>query len=508
MLGSGLTQMKYQRGIALLIFTIVLAMAAITYFLTTMSPAEIKIDHQQQTQAALKQAKIVLIAHAVTHADQPLDKGEFGDLPCPDTAIGGFGGEGASDSPCGTDKAATIGYFPWRSLGVDALRDSAGNCLFYAVSASYKITTNPVPVMLNADTNGMFQIVDSTGAVIEGATASTRPVAVIFAAGPVLAGQNRVPDSTKICGEDYNLSAYLDNNGVTDNANPQIAEDVVSQFVNASPGSETMANPLNDQLITISRDELWQAILRRSDFTAKMNNLTQALTKCLVAYSANVSNTGRRLPWPAAVDFAGADYRDSPNYTDVAIYAGRYPYRIDNTNAALGLAGGDLLDRPECASIDIGTGTPVNLNNTGGEYRKLWENWKDHFYYALSKAYEPTAITPATCNILLDCVTVEPFPYGTLPKQSFAGIVFYSSSKLSALGQSRDTLPPAGDTDDKANVSNYLENGNDAIIKMATGTPADDYKYPDTNSNDVMWCIENQSIGLPLDVVPCQPGMP
>lgn len=498
MLGPGQAQLKSQRGIALLVFTIVLAMAAITYFLTAMSPTEIKIDRQQQTQVVLKQAKEALLAHAVTHADQPLDSGEFGDLPCPD--INPVINEaGASDPNCGTSKQLALGFLPWRTLGINELRDSAGNCLFYAVSPAYKTTTNAF--MLNEDSNGFIEIVNSAGTVVEGLAPGERPVAVIFSAGAALAGQNRAPDETIACRLDYvNIGAYLDNDGVTNNANPVSADDIVNKFVNASPGSDTLANPLNDQLITISRDELWRAILRRSDFAAKMKNLAQALAKCLVAYSANASNIGRRLPWPAPVDFAGGDYREDASYDDSIRYAGRFPYTIDDTNMVIDPASvNTLLNRAECAAIDIGTGTPVNLTDTNGEYRKLWENWKDHFYYALSKAYQPTALIPALCNVLVDCITVESFPYGTLPKVSYAGVVFYSSGRLA--GQTRDAPPPVGDTDDKADVSNYLENGNDAVIKAATGTPADAYKSPDTNSsNDIMWCIKATT---PLEAVQC-----
>ena len=209
---------RNQSGIALLTFVILVALAAITYYFATISPTELKIDRQQQNRLILKQAKQALIAHALTHADQPGDAGEFGDLPCPDYVSGGFIRKVSPDGgACGGNLVVTTGYLPWWSLGIDALKDSSGTCLYYAVSPSYKITSDVV--MLNEDTNGMIQIVDSTGTPVVGATADTRPVAVVLVAGAALANQNRTPNNTSICGEDYsNTSAYLDDDGTTDNS--------------------------------------------------------------------------------------------------------------------------------------------------------------------------------------------------------------------------------------------------------------------------------------------------
>ncbi|MGB5398349.1 MAG: hypothetical protein WBN96_14475, partial [Gammaproteobacteria bacterium] len=241
---------------------------------------------------------------------------------------------------------------------------------------------------------------------------------------------------------------------------------------------------------------------RRTDFITKMDNLTQALAMCLVEYSKN--NSVRRLPWPAPLDFAGDDYKEDVNYTDGSIlYAGRFPYQIDDSNAVIGVAGDILLDRTECQSLTLDDGTVVTFA-ANDEYRKLWENWKDHFYYALSEVYEPVpAPAPITeCNTVVnDCITVDPYPYTATPIAR-AGIVFYSSSRRP--GQSRNAPPPIGDVDDKAVISNYLENNNDAVFNAAIGTEADYYQSTDPdNSNDYMWCITNEAIANDLQAVKC-----
>ena len=519
---------RNQGGIALLTFVILVALAAITYYFATISPVELKIDRQQQTRLILKQAKQALIAHAITHADQPGDAGEFGDLPCPDfqLTLPPFGEGVADGGACGGNLVVTTGYLPWRSLGIDALKDSSGTCLYYAVSPSYKITNNVV--MLNEDTNGMIQIVDSTGAVITGATADERPVAVVLAAGAALANQNRMPNDTSICGEDYsNASAYLDSYGTIDNSIATTADNEIKKFISASPGSENKPQPVNDQLITISRADIWRAVLKRKDFQIEMNNLTQAIALCLVEYAAD--NTGRRLPWPAPLDLtaAGADYKDNDSYDDAAatdsLYAGRVPYTIDDstiassakdpsTGSAITTLFGPAAPSA-CKDLTVtvqlpGSGTiHVDLTDLSSKYGKLWQNWKDHFFYAISKVYQPVSgvstesqCYPPLLPTLNSCIKVAGVPY--------AGIVFYSGSRLS--GQSRDAPIAVGDNDDKAVISNYLENGNDGIFPGATGTQADTYNTngPDpTIENDVMWCIKNAPASTTppskLTVTPC-----
>ena len=217
--------------------------------------------------------------------------------------------EGQSDLTCNNARSISIGYFPWETLSVDALKDAAGNCLFYAVSPAYKIAPDD---MLNEDTNGMIKILDNSGNIIKGATPGDRPVAIIIASQAGVAGQNKIKDDTTICGGDYtgatvNLAAYLDNDGITDNANPAIANNVIAQFANASPTSIDAPNPVNDTIVTLSREEIWDHVVKRSDFNAKMDYLTHALAICLRNY-ATTDMGNRRLPWPAPTGLPGSDY--------------------------------------------------------------------------------------------------------------------------------------------------------------------------------------------------------
>ncbi len=123
------------------------------------------------------------------------------------------------------------------------------------------------------------------------------------------------------------------------------------------------------------------------------------------------------------------------------------------------------------------------------EYRRLWENWKDHFFYILSREYKPATGGPKKCG---DCNKVG--------SKKYSAIVIFSGTKFGP-DVREDAL--SGDDDDKSNVSNYLENGNDIVFNSADGK--DDYDEADVpaNSNDIMFCVTDEDVGDDLHVDPC-----
>ena len=214
-----------------------------------------------------------------------------------------------------------------------------------------------------------------------------------------------------------------------------------------------------------------------------MRNLTQALAECMSSYATN--NTFNRLPYPAPMNLA--DYREDNNYHDnpngTSGYAGRLPYIVDNSNAIITVGGAnDLFTQGMC---DIANGNSQDLKVANSEYRKLWQNWKDHFFYVVSKDFSPAAIA-ASCGS--GCITVDSIPR--------AGVVIFSGSRLGA--QVR-TGPVGPDTNTKQDIINYLENGNDTLFPDIGGNGA--YaKVAPASSNDIMFCITNTS---PTTVVDC-----
>lgn len=470
-----------QNGVALLVFVIILALAAIALMLREMSISDMHYEQNVSTSRALSRAKQALLSYSVTYVDN--NPGEFGFLPCPD-ASASAGTEGDSDGSCGVKNANSLGLFPWGTLETGALKSSSGDCLWYAVSGNYKnVNALTKTDMLNEDTNGWFQIYESGGTLIQGVQPEDRIVAVIIDPSTALAGQDRVFDDTSLCGLNDDATQFLEGDGIIDNSSIAGTGDTVDAFIMAGAGTDQRDPPFNDRMVTITLDEIWQAVLARNTFNTMMVNLTEALAMCLSDYAA--SNTYNRLPWPAPI--ALADYRDSDNYNDnvdaTAGYAGRYPFIVDNSNSDIPGANvsSELFTEAGCSALVTTSGASVDLQTANSEYRKLWENWKDHFFYAVSRDYAP-GNTAAVCSA--NCITVNG------PR---AAMVVYAGSRQA--GQLRDG-PVGGDADTKFNVANYMENGNEAVYPDTGG----DGVYSTAGTNDVMFCL---TPATPPAVVAC-----
>ena len=482
-----------QSGIALLVFVIVLAFAAITYMVSSVSVEQLRYEQTLATQTSLARAKQALLDFAVTYEDS--NPGEYGFLPCPDHLPGGFVVEGGSDGNCGGINENILGLFPWASLETGILKSGTGQCLWYAVSGEY--TKSPATTtMLNEDTNGAMRLHHYlsdgvTRSIKQGALAQDRIVAIIFDPAGVLPGQNRNFDSTSLCGKDYFPAKYLEGDGTISNSMLSGASLAIDDFIVRGADTDEWATPFNDQVVTITRRELWDAIVSRGDFMenadSTIRRLTEALAKCIAAYGKNSSN--RKLPRPAAVDFGGADYRTDANYDDtVAVsYLGRYPHTVDDSDAALGAVNAPndavpiIFDKGFCDSLAVTAGPPINLNTGAATEGYLtWKNWKDHFFYAVSEYHAPaSADDTGSCNGT-NCIVVGGIEY--------AAVVLYSGSRT---GVQVRNEPIAGDTDTKNTLTNYLE------VNNPIGNGTGDYT---PTGEDIAFCITDLD---PLTVVSC-----
>ena len=492
-IGSGLNR---QGGIALLIVVITLALIASTYYFSTLSIVDVKTANLETTQHALKQAKTALLRFAALHADAAgnIARGKVGYLPCPHITNATEGGQ---DGVCSNRNKNTIGYLPWNTLDTGILRDGSGACLWYAVSGSYK--NNPDSQLINEDTNGMFEIVDANGDVVVGKQPQDRVVAVIFAPGAVLGNQSRNFDTSSACGRDVgNISAYLEGNGVVDNSEVQDIVDHVDQFIHATltSANASAGTPYNDYFVTITRRELWQSIMANSNLNRRLRETTEALAMCLAEYANTAVNAQHRLPWPAKLEVTDAagnvEYRNMANYSDVANavegYAGRFPFDADASNAKIGLLLDQLVSNGFCQNLVVTGGVNVDLVSATSEHRIILNNWKDHFFYAVSESYSLKNNNWASCSG--DCLSIT--GAGGISKH-YAAIVFYGGSPLNA--QLRNLS-------DKKQVSNYLENGNDAVFPDPDGNG--DYAAAGAASNDIMYCLTTiASVGKKVRVVGC-----
>lgn len=246
------------KGFILIALLALLAMGGL-YFL--VSQLEAVSAYQREAQqgggsSSVGQAREALLGYAATYRDDPARSTEvFGYLPCPDTD-----GDGESEASCGAAGEASVGLLPYKTLGLSDLRDSAGVCLWYAVSGSFKNNPKASATVMNWDTQGQFSVVDSGGtALVAPDDVQGGAAAVIFAAGPPLGAQNRTPGTVAPCKIDpTQVAAYLDggNNTIAGSAPITLTQGLIKE-----------ATVNNDRLAWITPKEIFDRVVKRQDFS-------------------------------------------------------------------------------------------------------------------------------------------------------------------------------------------------------------------------------------------------
>jgi hypothetical protein len=467
-----------QSGAALMIMMLILVLGVAALLVRELAARASTTARTADNAAALARAREALLGYAaVFDAANP---GTLGLLPCPDVNAGGGFAEGeAHGSACLARYRSVMGRFPWKTLGIETARGASGECLWYAVSGGWKAASAAMPELANPDNNGQFRVRAADGTtLIAGASPAERAVAVIIAPGPALAGQVRtaLASGAEQCGGNYTAARYLDadaGSGI-DNANLATNADAIDDFI----VSDGVREDLNDQLIFITRADVEDRLMRRADVQASMQDLTEAVAKCIADYGRrNPGGAGDlRLPWPAPV--ALAQYRPDNQYDDTATgwLSGRVPDRVNDSNGQTGNTLAQILTNCSSASVPEWTSA----------MRALWRNWKDHLFYAVADSFRPDAAPHSSCGT---CLTVN-------GAGSFAAVVMFSGARLSALNQVRDQ-PPA-DADTRGDITNYLEGRNAANHPNAGGSGDYQSGAPDSTFNDILFCIDPT-----LAVAPC-----
>lgn len=439
---------------------------------------------KQHSADALAQAKEALISYAARYPEEVSITQPFGQLPCPD-ADGG-NAEGVTELNCGLKDRTAIGRLPWKTLGLPPLRDSASECLWYAVSGTFKY--NPKSDLMNWDTQGQIEAAAADGTtLVTGAAPMTRAAAIVFAPGTILAGQDRSLTGTPaptVCGGNYTASNYLDTDVASGIINSVISSTQfgLTRFIAAQDSDRTApTNDLfNDRFVVVTPEEVFARRAQlRSDFLTPLLDPTTGLLRkaadCIAKYGMNNSPANRKaLPWAAPL--ALSRYEDKSYYADQSnLLSGRFPYTVPvsrtATNNTLVPIAGTLLLSSVC-----GSGWDTKTAN-------YWEAWKDHFFYAIADAYKPgnaQSEGPTPCNIPGKCLRLDD---GSGP---FAAVLLFAMDRQA--GQSRVTNLDYSSTD-KGNPANYLEGANLAAIQQNNAANAAWGVFTKTGVNDALMCI-------------------
>jgi type II secretory pathway pseudopilin PulG len=466
-----------QRGVALLVILIIAGVLGVVFVTTVVGGTRDDTERDRITQAALARAKEALIAYAVTYIDEhPDDVPGF--LPCPDQGTPASVREGAANGTCGAAYTGAVagdnalGRLPWYTLNIEPLRDGYGECLWYAVSSTYK--NSPEPAMLNWDSEGRFRIMGPDGTtVIAGATNPELVVAVVVAPGPAFGGQVRGTDATAApnCGGNYTAANYLDTGpGAINNAAPAVSG--MATFVQ---GART--NTFNDRMVFITVRDIWDAVARRTDMMARFTQLTRQVAVCIASYPTSGGSTDRRMPW--AVSLSQSGYTLNSQYADTYnLEFGRTPYSATTSDSYTGFSSGNpspndhvMLERTSAVG---GNGRCSTWNARDDNW---WQHWRDHLFYAVSSRFEPNDSPGNNCSS--NCLRVNSSSY------VYAGIVMFAGR-----GATMRTT-----TAQKGNAGNYLYSEN---------TDGDDeYQTPvGTGMYGNAYCINSGSFGGAILVPP------
>jgi hypothetical protein len=246
-----------QKGLSLIILVLILIITGTAIYISQLNANNIRAMRATITANALSEAKNALLGYAVTvdlQGSCTATCARPGDLPCPDT-----NNDGEAEPSCGnpsgtTGQTSRLGRLPWKTLGLNDLRDGNGDRLWYAVSNNFKNNFKALP--LNNDTLGTIHITDPDALTIADATGTTGAIAIILSPGEPLTRQ----DGTEQVRSDANTNNpvhFLDNFG-EDNAS--FADSTANGFIKGVIRNATGDVILNDQLIEITKNDFFSAV--------------------------------------------------------------------------------------------------------------------------------------------------------------------------------------------------------------------------------------------------------
>ncbi len=236
-----------ERGFALIAILALAALMSAYLIATVLNPtgAGLANAREERSMNALRQAKAALIAYAASEQWQlyralpsvpPVAYFQPGALPCPDKDDDG---DADCVGPGITPTSSIIGRLPWKTMGIEDLRDASGERLWYALSWNFrKLQGGSPPTVINSDTQGQL--------TVTGTAPASNVVAIVFAPGQAIQGQNRDPTNATLHNDPAN---YLEGFDVT-------TDPVNYIFASNALPSDTF----NDRLLVITQAELMAAV--------------------------------------------------------------------------------------------------------------------------------------------------------------------------------------------------------------------------------------------------------
>lgn len=382
-----------QTGAALLAFALLLVVSFSAVLLAMVSKQRSIGERASANAAAFQRASDALLGYALAYPEITGNPDTLpGRLPCPD-----FDGDGDADSPCNGASQSSIGWLPWRTLGIPPLRDHSGTCLWYVVSGQFKQGASLSP---SSESDGMIIVEDAGGNPLIGSVDNSRAIALLMAPGRTLGSQNRNAQVANLteCGATGNApinnpANYFDTLGNYNNAfgtksgvsagdpgSDPLPADVASIFVSAQVASSDTSTDFNDQLGWIQPSDYVEVYRRMDRWVANR------VRRCVLAYGAA---NGGRYPWAAMLDdTAPVDFFD-----DNGQRFGRVPAVLSDTVAANpGMSANWPVD-------------PLDSSTTCFNW-SWWPQWRNQVFYSVHDSNAPVT-AGGTGNLTANTNTAE-----------------------------------------------------------------------------------------------------
>lgn len=416
---------RKQQGFLLIALLALLAMGGVYFLVSNLTPEAIEARRQAKTAAVLAEAREALIGYALTYRDRQAaqdpnstdddDSAMYGYLPMPDMGETFSRNSDLASSPCVGEGCATlnqnqinqsltyIGRFPWKTVGTAPLRDGAGECLWYIVSASHREPKQDLSKPMNWDTLGQIDVVTTTDTEKMRSlimSAHDRPLAIIFSPGDSIGDQNRGSigsDDVTECGGNYSPANYLEPNLASalldSSGNPTIASAYFTGSILSNPATTNLAIATqgrivkegatalkatctsgaadcvivaNDTGLPITSRSIFDTLSKRQAFIDEINGLLKSIETGLASDSLQGTlpapvDTGAfsqppdtwtlgRIPDSGKYGDANIPLGYFSNFRDQIFYA-----KCNNSNACLTAAIGSEEDRG-CAAVMVFAG--------------------------------------------------------------------------------------------------------------------------------------------------------
>jgi len=232
-----------QRGAALILMMTIIVLGIAWYTVGALSKAaRSTADKEIRTGAALYAAKRALLDYVAAQAAQP-DNAIPGRLPCPEPLAPAAGNEGIA-AGCSDNTATYVGRLPWRTLGVDQIRDGDGELLWYILGRGFRQSAinfgSQDEIELDGVSRQAVAMIIAPGAVLN----------TLSEAGAPPANCPRVNQQPRSVAAPFDPARFLEcgrNSTPAPGNEPQYKTDKTSPWT-------------NDRMVTITASELMDAI--------------------------------------------------------------------------------------------------------------------------------------------------------------------------------------------------------------------------------------------------------